>query len=134
VISASPENVCLARLVLAYNAAVRVIDLDDEAAIVVINLKTHKWSVRNQTESAAEIIFEPVELNPEPTKGDKLMPISMLFWFLFIIWVLFGGWGYYDAGNARWWRPFGAHLLLGILIFLLGWGLYGFLVTGGAHR
>jgi len=61
------------------------------------------------------------------------MPLSMLFWVLFIIWVLFGGWSYYEGGVLRW-RPLGGHLLLGILIFLLGWGVYGFLVTGGGHR
>jgi len=53
----------------------------------------------------------------------------MLFWFLFIVWVLFGGWGYYEGGTLRW-RPFGGHLLLGILLFLLGWGVYGFVVQG----
>jgi len=53
----------------------------------------------------------------------------MFFWVIFIIWVLFGGYIYYEPPTFRW-RPFGGHLLLGILIFLLGWGVYGFMVSG----
>lgn len=56
------------------------------------------------------------------------MPMSMLFWFLFILWVLFGGYAYYSPANPAWWRPFGGHILLGILIFLIGWHDFGFLV------
>jgi cytochrome b len=58
------------------------------------------------------------------------MPLSMLFWVLFVIWILFGGYAHYD-GTALRWRPFGGHLLLGLLIFLLAWGTFGFVVTGG---
>jgi len=56
------------------------------------------------------------------------MPIGMLFWFLFIIWVLFGGWIYQPAAGN--WRPFGGHLLLGLLLFLLGWHVFGFVIKG----
>jgi cytochrome b len=49
---------------------------------------------------------------------------------LFVIWILFGGYAHYD-GTALRWRPFGGHLLLGLLIFLLAWGTFGFVVTGG---
>lgn len=44
------------------------------------------------------------------------MPLSMLFWVLFLLWVLLGGWANYDGTTMRW-RPFGGHLLLGVLIF-----------------
>lgn len=54
------------------------------------------------------------------------MPLSMLFWLLFIIWVLFGGWAYWPLSANP--RPFGGHILLGILIFLLGWSVFGFVV------
>ena len=53
------------------------------------------------------------------------MPLSMLFWLIFIIWILVGGWAYYQPPN---WRPLGGHLLLAILIFLLGWGQFGFVI------
>ncbi len=55
------------------------------------------------------------------------MPLSIFFWVLFIIWVLFGGWSYYEGNTLRW-RPFGGHVLLGILVFLLGWGAFGSIV------
>lgn len=61
------------------------------------------------------------------------MPLSMLFWVLFVIWVLIGAWANYTPPAFNW-RPFGGHLLLGILIFLLGWATFGFVVTGGARR
>ena len=57
------------------------------------------------------------------------MPISMLFWFLFIIWILFGGWAY-QPDATRGWRPLGSHILLCILIFLLGWHVFGFVIKG----
>lgn len=60
------------------------------------------------------------------------MPISLLFWFLFILWVLFGGYAYYNPPTFAW-RPFGGHVLLGILLFLLGWAEFGFVISG-AHR
>lgn len=56
------------------------------------------------------------------------MPLSIFFWVIFIIWVLFGGWAYW--GPPPQWRPFGTHLLLGLLIFLLGWAAFGFIVGG----
>lgn len=55
------------------------------------------------------------------------MPLSMLFWLIFILWVAIGGWAYYEPPVFRW-RPLGGHLLLGILIFLLGWAEFGFVV------
>jgi hypothetical protein len=57
------------------------------------------------------------------------MPISMLFWFLFIVWVLFGGWAY-QPDPTRGWRPLGGHILLVILVFLLGWHVFGFVIKG----
>ncbi len=57
------------------------------------------------------------------------MPISILFWVLMIIALLFGGWrGWSDAPS----RPFyGFGLLLWVLLFLLGWEVFGFILQGG---
>lgn len=53
------------------------------------------------------------------------MPLSMLFWFLFIVWLLFGGYRYRtDYGLL------GGHGLLAVLIFLIGWATFGFVITG----
>lgn len=54
------------------------------------------------------------------------MPLSMLFWTLFIIWVLFSGYRYRGDYNQL-----GGHGLLAVLIFLLGWQAFGFVVAGG---
>ena len=56
------------------------------------------------------------------------MPLSIFFWVLFIIWVLFGG--YRARGD---YYLLGGHGLLAVLIFLLGWATFGFVVQGG-HR
>lgn len=54
------------------------------------------------------------------------MPLSMLFWVLYIIWLLFGGYRYRAD-----YPSLGGHGLLAVLIFLLGWASFGFVVTGG---
>ena len=53
------------------------------------------------------------------------MPLSIFFWVLFIIWVLFGGYRY----RGDYWL-LGGHGLLAVLIFLLGWATFGFVVQG----
>jgi hypothetical protein len=58
------------------------------------------------------------------------MPIGILFWVLMILWIIFGGiwwnrgreWSYGWGGNM---------LLLFVLLFLLGWGEFGFILQGG---
>ena len=58
------------------------------------------------------------------------MPIGILFWVLMILWLLFG--------LVSWRRPtivgnygmFGNGLFLWFLLFLLGWGLFGFILQG----
>jgi len=60
------------------------------------------------------------------------MPLGFLFWLLFVIWVLFGGWSSYQVSQATPgnWRPLGGHFLAAVLIFLLGWKVFGFVIKG----
>ena len=51
------------------------------------------------------------------------MPLSMLFWMIYILWLLWGGYRYRAD-----YPLLGAHGLLAVLIFLLGWGQFGFVV------
>jgi len=51
------------------------------------------------------------------------MPLSMFFWLIFIIWILFAGYRYRDD-----YVVLGGHGLLAVLIFLLGWGQFGFVI------
>ena len=58
------------------------------------------------------------------------MPLSIFFWVLFLIWVLFAGYR-----NRADYYLLGGHGLLAVLVFLLGWAEFGFIVSGGAvHR
>lgn len=56
------------------------------------------------------------------------MSIGFIFWLLMILVLLFGGWrGYADPGG----RYFvGVSFLLWVLLFLLGWKVFGFIVQG----
>ena len=56
------------------------------------------------------------------------MPIGLLYWMLMILWFLFGlYWNgpEFKAGN---YGAFGGNLLLFILLFLLGWRVFGFVL------
>jgi hypothetical protein len=51
------------------------------------------------------------------------MPKGMVFWLVFIICLLFGGfWCYHDQGYRTYGVPFGIDM---VLFGLLGWGIYG---------
>lgn len=50
------------------------------------------------------------------------MSIGLLFWFLWIIWLVFGLWWNYTPGV---YGPVGGHLLQWIMFGLLGWGVFG---------
>lgn len=60
------------------------------------------------------------------------MPISLLFWLLMILWFIFGLWWNWPAGN----EPrgvaglLGSNLLLFVLLFLIGWKVFGFVIQG----
>lgn len=59
------------------------------------------------------------------------MSIGLLFWMLMILWFLFGlyvNWPTQPGPQAI--GPLGANLLLFILLFLLGWGIFGFVIQG----
>jgi len=56
------------------------------------------------------------------------MSIGLLFWVIFVICLIFGVWGRTDVGRAYWvdyngWVVF-------VLLFLLGWRVFGFVIQG----
>jgi hypothetical protein len=58
------------------------------------------------------------------------MPIGILFWGLFIIWIIFGGvWWRNGVGWSYGW--YGNYVLIMALLFLLGWNGFGFILQGG---
>jgi hypothetical protein len=53
------------------------------------------------------------------------MPLSMIFWLIFILWVISGFyWGYSRSPNGL----YAGGILLVILIFILGWQVNGFII------
>jgi len=58
------------------------------------------------------------------------MPIGILFWALFIIFLLFGG-VWWRQGTAWAYGVGGGYGLIMVLIFLLGWAEFGFILQGG---
>lgn len=60
------------------------------------------------------------------------MSIGLLFWILMVLWGFFGGRALWpgQAGAAGNYYPFGAGLLLFILIALLGIGQFGWPIRG----
>ena len=58
------------------------------------------------------------------------MPIGILFWALFILWIMFRGvWWRNGRDWAYGWG--GDTMLIMVLLFLLGWAEFGFILQGG---
>jgi hypothetical protein len=57
------------------------------------------------------------------------MPISILFWVLMIIWLLFGFWASYEPGAPYRWHRGGAHFLTWLMLAILGWKVFGAAIT-----
>lgn len=57
------------------------------------------------------------------------MSIGFIFWLLMILWVIFGVYWNWPEDRAH--APgLGGTLLLFILLFLLGWKVFGFVIQG----
>jgi hypothetical protein len=58
------------------------------------------------------------------------MTIGFLFWLLMILWLLFGlYWNRGEIAGGRY-GVAGGNLLLFVLLFLLGWRVFGFVIQG----
>jgi hypothetical protein len=56
------------------------------------------------------------------------MTLSFLFWLLMILSLFFGGWVGFRPNGDRWvagWTGLGW-----VLLFILGWKVFGFVITG----
>ncbi len=58
------------------------------------------------------------------------MEIGMLFWLLMILWLLFGLYWNRTQIQGGDYGLVGGNLLLFILLFLLGWKVFGFVIKG----
>lgn len=52
------------------------------------------------------------------------MPLSILFWVIYIFSLIFGAWGFYVPGQP-WYRPAGGYFVLWVLVGILGWHVFG---------
>jgi len=57
--------------------------------------------------------------------GGGALSLGVVFWILMLLWLVFGFWSNYGPGGINY-RPFGGHILLWLLLFLLGWEAFGF--------
>lgn len=53
------------------------------------------------------------------------MPLGIFFWVIYVVAVLFGAWGYYEAGQPLWFRRAGAFFVLWVLVGILGYHAFG---------
>lgn len=59
------------------------------------------------------------------------MTISFIFWLLMILWFIFGAyWNWPAERKPAGFGVIGGNALLFILLFLLGWKLFGFPIQG----
>jgi len=61
------------------------------------------------------------------------MTLGFLYWLLMIFWLVFGLWPVWPAPAAprtAWW-PLGGYVVLWVLLFLLGWKVFGWPIQGG---
>ncbi len=59
------------------------------------------------------------------------MSIGLVFWILMILWFFFGAYVYWpEDSSPKGFRIMGNNLLLFVLLFLLGWGIFGFVIKG----
>jgi hypothetical protein len=66
--------------------------------------------------------------------GAFLMTLGLLFWILMILWFVLGMYVNWPTGAAPNWGFVGGNLLLFILLFVLGWAVFGFVVQGPPPR
>jgi membrane protein YdbS with pleckstrin-like domain len=58
------------------------------------------------------------------------MPLSILFWVIYVIAILFGTWSSYEAGQPLWVKRAGGYAILWILVGILGWRVFGHIIQG----
>jgi hypothetical protein len=52
------------------------------------------------------------------------MPLSILFWVVYLISLIVGWWGYYEP-NTPWFKRAGHGFVIWVLIGILGWQVFG---------
>ena len=58
------------------------------------------------------------------------MPLSVLFWIIYLLALLFSWWGWYDPTPGVWIRRSGGLTILWVLVGILGYRVFGSAITG----
>jgi len=53
------------------------------------------------------------------------MPLSILFWVIYVVALLFSFWGYYEPGQPMWFRRASGSIILWVLVGILGYRVFG---------
>lgn len=56
------------------------------------------------------------------------MPLGTVFWIIMLLAFIFYWWGYWGGKPPYW--PMGTGLFVFVLLFLLGWKVFGFMIRG----
>ncbi len=56
------------------------------------------------------------------------MSVGFVFWLIMLLWLVFGFFVFWPVGYSNY--AFGGNILLFILLFLLGWKVFGFPIHG----
>lgn len=62
-----------------------------------------------------------------------MISLGVFYWFMWFVGLFFGPAGYYPTAPAPgWtvWRPFGGMLFIWIMLFIIGWKVFGWPVGG----
>ncbi len=62
------------------------------------------------------------------------MTLGFIFWLIMLLCLLLGGLGWRGPEANRASFTFGSNLLLYILLFLLGWAVFGFVISDSGVR
>ena len=53
------------------------------------------------------------------------MTLTILFWMIYILALLFGFWSNYEANQPLWLKRAGGHLVLWLLVGIIGYRIFG---------
>ena len=62
--------------------------------------------------------------------GRASMSKAFLFWLIMVLWLLFGLWVGRPTPGAWAWQPLSGTIILWLLLFMLGWKVFGFPIHG----
>lgn len=57
------------------------------------------------------------------------MTLGFLFWLLMLLAFIFNGWWNWPSDRANY-GPFGGSMFVFVLLFILGWRVFGFVIQG----